>query len=84
MSRTTKKPKLVEVEWLDTYSADPWQDKETALEMFPEGALCSTIGYYLRETKAYLYLAATLGMNDTIAGMWAIPKGMIKKRRVIR
>lgn len=78
--------KLMEVEWRDAASSSgPWMNKEEADSWSADDFLCHTVGYFYAEDKRYLTLAMTASPDKgRVACLWAIPKGCIVSKRVIR
>ena len=76
--RRYKRNQKLEVFWLDTVQDPKWQTKES-MEKEPD-ALCTTIGYYYKHDKQYVYLSHTLSGHDR--DKTTIPLGAIK--RVVR
>lgn len=71
--------KIIEVEWEDAATVDGWHEADTE----PGGSMCLTVGYLVAETKERISLAGSVGDDEACAVM-TIPKGCVRKRRVIR
>ena len=74
--------KFVEVTWKDASFSDGWEKLDDLC--FP--ALCISRGWLVAEERDHIVLAMTIGEDDDdeVGGTWAIPKGMIVKKRVMR
>ena len=74
--------KFVEVTWKDVCFSDAWED----LDDLVSPAVCVTRGWLVAEERDHIVLAMTIGEedDDEVGGTWAIPKGMIMKKRVMR
>jgi hypothetical protein len=76
------KPKdLVLVQWLDAATEDGWTSVD---DVKPHKQLTLTTGFLLKETANIITLAHTYDPeSDTCNGQMHIPKGMIKRQRVL-
>jgi len=73
-------PPLVEVTWLDAWSAD---DPGEAPERWPERCVVRTVGYLVRRSPRVLFLAAELVEHPTSGARWravtAIPRQLVRE-----
>lgn len=70
--------KLVRVEWDDASCISGWVFLSD-LESQTKPELCSSIGWIVRETDAYLVISGHLVDGTKCSDAMIIPKGMIKK-----
>lgn len=73
------------IEWHDAHSVDAWTAPEE-LENKIAPHMVRTIGFYHKTNRQNVIVCASLGINDPdddVAGVWVIPKGMIKKIEVV-
>ena len=73
--RKYKLNQRLEVYWLDTIQDPRWQSGED-MNKEPD-ALCTTIGYYYKADKQYVYLSHTISGKDR--DKTTIPLGTVKK-----
>lgn len=89
-----KKRKLVEVIWEDAHSGESSQtwafyDEDTKT-LLAKASLCTSVGYLLNDTGERIVIAASItAMGDdeditAISGTMSIPRGMIRKVRVLK
>ncbi len=77
------KTKIVEVKWFDAQSStEVWDIEE--LENKLEPMISKSVGYLLIEKKDYIILGFTKFGNGLLKHHQCIPRGMIKKIKVIR
>lgn len=73
------------IEWHDAHSVDAWtEQKELESKLTPH--MVRTIGFYHTTNRHNMVVCASLGINDPdddVAGVWVIPKGMVKKITVL-
>ena len=69
----------VYLEWLDAYSADPWQSFDNAKKSCEELCVCYTIGWLLEETEEHITICHTRN-DEQVTGCLHIPKRGIVKR----
>jgi len=75
--------KIVEVEWFDAQSSmDSWTVEELKENLTPLHT--HSVGYLVEDNKEYIILAFTDFGNGLIKHHVCIPKGMIKKIKVLR
>ena len=68
---------LVMVEWVDSFSVDPWQSRDNALENVKTPLICRSVGILLEDGVEYLTLCHTLNDDDQVCGVLHIPKKCI-------
>jgi len=85
-----KNPKVYRVEWLDAHCDTGWFFKED-LEKFinKKKCICENIGYLVHETKDEIVLAhRRMKWAEDGDSEWGfvqkIPKGWIRKRKIIK
>jgi hypothetical protein len=84
-----KKRKLVEVLWVDAHSsaANVWQDVATFNTETNHVALCQSVGYVWSDTPERIVLVASVHVSEAdvsqVSGTIAIPRGMVRKVRVL-
>ena len=77
-----KKDKIVYVEWVDSSSLrGVWHGVSEIIES--GDVICRSVGYLVHEDDKALTIAAHKGTSD-FAGEMRIPKGCIRKRKLIR
>lgn len=78
--------KIVEVEWFDAQSStevsEVWDIEELENELEP--MYSKSVGYLLIEKKDYIILGFTKLGNGLLKHHQCIPRGMIKKIKVIK
>lgn len=88
-----KNRKLVEVVWEDAHSgtsAQTWADyNEETQAVLHNAILCNSVGYVLHDTKDRLVIASSINHDDDgevnqVSGTMSIPRGMIRKVRVLK
>lgn len=73
--------KFVDVTWIDANSGTGWQKMKDV----PEGSVCSTRGWLIKETPDWITVAATVGSPDGVSHepefnqVITIPQGCITK-----
>jgi hypothetical protein len=78
---------LVEVVWLDAEASASW---ETELESgtSEDTALVLTVGFLVKETKAFYYISGTVSRDEDGVLHWngrlRIPRAMVKKLKVLQ
>ena len=81
VTRPTQKFDMVEVVWNDASElVSGWTDK---LED-DEPALALSVGFLVRETKEHIVIAQALDAEGHHNGRSQIPRGMVKKIKVLR
>lgn len=73
-----QKIQLLQVQWLDHYSSQGWQDFPTSVEDYA----ATTVGYRIFEDDRYLVLAQTLASNAAADCMHIIKANIIKRRKI--
>ena len=73
---------LVRVEWTDPCGTALWASREDAATLTP--VRCTTVGIVIHQTRHVLVLAATVGDNDQVADITAIPMGCVRKITRVR
>ena len=78
------KGEVVEVEWGDAHSLDPW----TPLESLDIDALvalpCNTYGIVLGTSEEGIMVAGSVNAAACTGANWFIPRGMIKSITVLK
>ncbi len=79
------KQEIVEVEWLDACSRDPWEFFTETLERPAKelGTLCRTIGYVIRKDVDTITVAGTIS-DDASCCQMMIPRLSIRSIRTVR
>lgn len=72
---------LVRVEWLDPTGTAIWASRKDAATLTP--MRCTTVGVIVHQTRDTLVMAATVGDNEQVADITAIPMGCILAMRPI-
>jgi hypothetical protein len=78
--RKYKLNQILEVIWLDIVEDPSWLSEEAAGKR-PK-CECSTVGYYLKHDKEFLYVSGSIMEKDR--NVTTIPLGVIKKVSVLR
>lgn len=74
------------VEWVDSFSpayGTPWVTRDTLLQEPDELIIVKSVGFVLRETKAYLMLVSNSSEHQ-VGGTIVIPKCSIVKRKKLK
>lgn len=71
------------VYWEDASSTSPWMDLSTAVEYRNSPPIMRTVGSFISVDKVALMLCSTMAPDETIAGVWRIPFGMVRKMEVL-
>ena len=71
---------LVEILWADAATESGW---ETAADLVDGDEIATTVGFEVKETQDHLWIASTYDPEHTNARI-KIPKGMIRKRTIIK
>mgnify|MGYP001619619055 CR=1 FL=1 len=71
---------LVEVIWNDATTLDGWSDKDESLVP----CLVTSVGFLVQQTKDYIVLAQDLAHDGERCGRGQIPRGMVKRIKVLR
>ena len=80
-----RKPRLLEVEWIDSSTAGrAWYNKEDLEAWLNDQETLFTVGYFVGEDKKFLTLCSSLGGWDQKGGIWSIPKAAIVRRRRLK
>ncbi len=86
-----RKPKLVVVEWRDSFSArGSWMSEELSLSLMEGGGgqAAVTVGYVVKEDSRGIMLAQSYtddaGEERQWGGLWFVPKGCVMKVRRVR
>jgi len=75
--------KLVVVEWLDATGCHGWMNLGEQMEYEFSPMKCTSVGYIFKEDNASITLVQSTTEDQHINGFITIPKGWIKKRKVI-
>jgi hypothetical protein len=81
VKRPHQKFDLVEVWWEDASDAEPGWVKDIDTD---EPALALSVGFLVKQTKERIYLAQDLDAEGHHNGRGKIPRGMVRKIKVIR
>jgi len=68
---------LVMVEWVDSFSVDPWQTSNDAIENSKKPLICRSVGVLLDDKGEYVTLCHTLNDEGMVCGVLHIPKRCI-------
>ncbi len=75
-------PRILEIEWTDACGLmNVWEQRD-GLETLPPSSICS-IGYLWETTKNYITICQSYSPMQ-VARRFSIPRGCIKKVKVIR
>jgi len=75
--------KLLYVEWMDAWGCQPhWEDLEDAADH--STILIRSVGWVVREDVKSLTLTPNVSDAENCCGTQVIPKGCIKKRKVLK
>lgn len=74
-------PRLVRVDWEDASSEQVWRSNKL---FRVERLQVQSVGFVIRSDKKEMVLAQSLSEVDNMAGTIAIPKGCIRKVRLLR
>lgn len=75
--------KLMIVEWVDAHGAHGWMNLGEQMELELEPMKCKSVGFLYKEEKDYITLVQSTTGDLHINGYITIPKGWIKKKKVI-
>jgi hypothetical protein len=90
MKRKLKLSDAIEIEWIDSmdHSGFGWEFLDDInFGRHYDSMPIKTIGYFIKETKESITTTACMAIPEgriSLNGMWSIPKGCIKKIRLIR
>ncbi len=85
-----RKPKLVAVEWRDSFSArGSWMSEEISVSLTKGGGQSAvTVGYVVKEDSKGIMLAQSYtddaGEERQWGGLWFVPKGCVTKVRRVK
>ena len=83
-----KTPPIVEVEWVDSWSAHGWRNKADHIDHHgaPYNGVMHTIGFLVERNKEWLRTAGSYDGNDTVQWncLQSIPNSAIRSFRVLR
>ncbi len=82
MPRRKKQPykyPLVEILWDDAEVTNHWEDTKDTIVT---DAVCTTVGFLVKETDTHIVIASTYADDLTNARI-QIPKGMVKTRKAL-
>lgn len=71
---------MVAVTWDDAKTIDGWGDDDDKLTP----CHVVSVGFLVRKTKDYIVLAQDLAPDGLICGRGQIPRGMVKKIKVLK
>lgn len=74
---------LVLVEWEDAYSGNHDWFKGNTMPEAVEPLIVATTGFLIQENDERITLAQSFS-HDSLANLWTIPQGMIRKRTKLR
>ncbi len=76
--------KVVKIEWIDAVATNEWKTiKELEKEEHDDTEPCSTIGYLIRSTRTYYYVASTItntGTEVLANSIMMIPRKWVKSK----
>ena len=78
--RNYTKNQRIEVDWVDIVQDPEWLEEKSIDD--EECPLCSSVGYYYKHTKDFLYLSSTISGSQR--DITIIPRGCVKKIRSLR
>ncbi len=78
-----KKPRIVEVEWIDASSKGGWGSVEWYLKN-SQPSLCRSTGYLLRKDAKAVTLVQSLGDHKDGTDAIAIPRSCVKRIRYLK
>ena len=82
MKRPKQTHPLVEVIWDDATHINGWDDGDGEEELKP--CLILSAGFLVRKTAKYLVIAQDIAHDGSQCGRGQIPRGMVKKIKVLR
>lgn len=71
---------LVEILWADAATENGWESAENLAD---GDEIATTVGFEIKETPAHIWVASTYDPDHTNAHI-KIPKGMVRKRTVLK
>jgi len=74
--------KRVYIEWIDSYSVDPWQTLNQAKFATHDLCICKTIGWLVDKTKDLVVICHTYNSDSHVTGCLHIPRRCIIKMKV--
>jgi len=77
------KGEIVEVEWTDAHSLDPWTPLEDLTEDALVGLPCNTYGIVIGVSDEGIMVAGSINAAATTGANWFIPRVMIKSIRTL-
>jgi len=75
-------PRLVRIDWEDASSDQIWRSVNKLFRA--ERLQVQSVGFVIRSDKKEMVLAQSLSEVDNMAGTIAIPRGCIRKVRLLR
>jgi len=72
------KGELIQVEWWDAFSIDPWMSYEVIEDAVKDPTLCHTVGYVVTDFETSISLCHTFNDDNKVCGVMQIPKCSIK------
>lgn len=67
--------RIVRIEWVD--AAQEFEVDADDVDNLPEGEICTTVGYLIRETKNFIFLAQEQLQSRKFRAVSCIPKSLI-------
>lgn len=74
---------VVEVLWKDAETHDPWVDAAGLEEFASQDGLVATFGLLLQEDDQVVIVAASRDDGGKHAGVWKIPRALVRNVRVL-
>jgi len=87
--RSTKRPKLEIIEWVDASASVGWMsDEDVAADSSQHVQLCVSVGFLVYEDKNQIILGGTTGANESSGHLEsnnriAVPKAWLRERKRI-
>lgn len=73
---------IVSISWMDAMSYDKWDNHTHHIDC--DGLPVTTVGFLLRKDKYAVVVAANLASNGDLGLSMCIPRGMVKKIKVLK
>lgn len=75
--------RVLEVWWEDAFSHEPWADKSEVDTIVRQPCTSVTVGIEMSSTPAAIVLSTSMNVEGHSASVWRIPRGMVRKVRVL-
>jgi hypothetical protein len=71
---------IVAVAWDDAKAIDGWGEEDDTLEP----CIVLSVGFLVKKTPKYIVLAQDIAPDGTVCGRGQIPRGMVKRIKVLK